>query len=71
MSGEPTAEQDSDWPTMAFSAGDHSASMSSTGGGSGPGVPRRRLMNCCWSEENIRCASASLSAANTLTPTIA
>ena len=53
------------------SMGDQWASMLSTGGGKGPGVPRRRLMNCCCSDVMRRRASASVSAANTLTPTMA
>ena len=34
--------------------------MRSTGGGSGPGVPRRRLTKLCCSEVNSRAASASV-----------
>lgn len=36
--------------TPARSIGDQYSSMSSPGGGNGPGVPRRRLMNCCCSD---------------------
>ena len=45
-------------------AGRAGVSMSSTGGGSGPGRPRRRLTKACCSEVNRRRASASVSAAN-------
>ena len=44
---------------------------SSTGGESGPGWPRTRFRKACCNEVNRRWASASVSAAKTLTPTIA
>ncbi len=45
--------------------------MSSIGGGSWPRVPRKMLVKACWAEVKRRRASPSVSAAMTLTPTIA
>ncbi len=59
------------WRTPSASSGDQMPSMLSTGGGSGPGRPRRRLTNCCCMEVARKAPSSSLSAANTLTPAMA
>ena len=69
--GEPTTDTRVMRSTCARSAGLQRPSMLSTGGGSCRGVPRTRFTNCCWSEVKSRRASASVSAANTFTPTIA
>jgi len=71
VSGEPTNDTESERSTIAFSAGDQYEAMSSIGGGTWPGEPRRRLMNDCCCDVNWRRASASVSAASTLAPSMA
>ena len=45
-------------------------SSGSSGGGTGPSVPRRSARKICWCDVNSRRASSSVSAATTLTPSI-
>src|SRR5208283_2911622 len=47
VSGEPTTENNSVWLAEAFSTGDQNESMSSMGGGTWPGAPRRRFVKDC------------------------
>ena len=54
--GSPITEHASECSTPARSASLHA--MSRVGGGNWPGVPRRRLMNCCCSEVKSNSASS-------------
>ncbi len=56
---------------MPVASGSVDSSDGSTGGGSGPGRPVRRLTKACWIEVNRRAASASVSAATTFSPSMA
>ena len=64
-SGEPTTDSLNACPTPASSVRVATFSMSSTGGGSRPGVPRRRFTKLCCNDVNNRCASGVVSAATT------
>ena len=70
VSGAPTAEQTSARSAIASAIGSNRRSRSSTGRGSGPGLPVRRLTKACSSDERKCRASASLSAAKTLIASI-
>jgi hypothetical protein len=69
VSGEPIAEHDSTESSIDRSGGP-SRSSSRTGGFSLVGRPLRRLTKACCIEVARKCASASVSAANTLKPSI-
>ena len=72
LSGDPIgAHTPSHVPRRPVSIGVHRLPCCRRGGCSGPESPRRRLTHCCCSEVTSRCASASVSAATTFTPTIA
>jgi hypothetical protein len=70
VSGEPTYERLRLFDTWVFSVGDQCASMSSTGGGSWPRVPRMMFVNACCADVNSSSAIATSSAAMTFTATI-
>ena len=57
-------------PGSRARSGSSRASKSSTGGGSFPGLPLRLFRNDCCNDENRNRASASVSAAVTLTPSM-
>ena len=71
VSGAPTNEYTSEWFNPASSTGAAHELMSSMGGASFPGVPRRSFTNDCCSEVNRWRAWASVSAAMMLAATIA
>ena len=71
VSGEPMVAQDSTLSSRARSAGPSAARDSpGRGGGSLAGRPLRRLTKACCIEVARTCASSSVSAANTLKPSI-
>jgi hypothetical protein len=70
VAGAPTMAQASESASIARAYGSSIASRPSTGGGSFPGRPLRMFRNDCCNDENKNPASASVSAAVMLTPSI-